>query len=162
MIRKATRDDLPRIYEIYANAREYMKRTGNPTQWGDTEPPVYWLDTDIERGELYVCYEGDEVYGVFMFMTREEPFYLTPIEGEWLNNEPYGTVHRIASHGSRKGVFKESIDFCKSQIDNVRIDTHPNNKTMQHVCEKNGFTRCGLLRVKRDDSLRIMYHWVKE
>ena len=162
MIRLATRDDLPRIYEIYANAREYMRKTGNPDQWGTTEPYHEWLDKDIERDELYVCYEGDDVYGVFMFMTREEPFYNSPDEGGWLNDEPYGTVHRIASHGSRKGVFVEAINFCKSKMDNVRIDTHPNNKTMQNCCEKNGFTRCGLLTVKRDGSRRIMYHWVKK
>lgn len=162
MIRLAKREDLERIYEIYENARQYMKRTGNPTQWGDTEPPVHWLDEDIERNELFVCCDDKEVYGVFMFMMREEPFYASPDEGAWLNDKPYGTVHRIASYGTRKGVFKESIDFCKSKIDNVRIDTHPNNKTMQHLCEKNGFVRCGLLTVKRDGSRRIMYHWVKE
>ena len=88
MIRLATRDDLPRIYEIYANAREYMRKTGNPDQWGTTEPYHEWLDKDIERDELYVCYEGDDVYGVFMFMTREEPFYNSPDEGGWLNDEP--------------------------------------------------------------------------
>ena len=46
-------------------------------------------------------------------------------------------------------------------LPSVRIDTHPNNKTMQNCCEKNGFTRCGLLTVKRDGSRRIMYHWVR-
>ena len=161
MVRHATREDLPRIYEIYENARAYMKRTGNPTQWGDTEPPIEWLDVDIERKELYVCADGDDVYGVFMFMMRDEPFYHHPIEGEWLNDEPYGTVHRIAAHGSRGGVFDEAIGFCKTLIDNVRIDTHPNNKTMQHLCERSDFHKCGVLEVKRDGSTRIMYPWIK-
>ena len=162
MIRNARPSDWDDIMEIYAIARGFMKTAGNPTQWGDTEPPIEWLDVDIERKELYVCADGDDVYGVFMFMMRDEPFYHHPIEGEWLNDEPYGTVHRIASHGSRKGVFVEAINFCKSKMDNVRIDTHPNNLTMQNCCEKNGFTRCGLLTVKRDGSRRIMYHWIKK
>lgn len=33
VIKKAQAGDLPRILEIYAYAREFMKRTGNPNQW---------------------------------------------------------------------------------------------------------------------------------
>ncbi len=160
MIRLATRDDLPQLKEVYQNARAYMKRTGNPTQWGDTQPPMEWLEKDIERQELYVCYEGDTVYGAFMLMFDPEPAYAHPIEGAWLNDAPYGTVHRIASRGIRGGVFDESLHYCKSRIDNVRIDTHPDNKTMQHLCERNGFARCGLITVS-DGSLRILYHWIR-
>ena len=32
-IRKAEMADLPRMMEIYAQAREYMRRSGNPNQW---------------------------------------------------------------------------------------------------------------------------------
>ena len=60
-IRNATYIDLDEILEIYARARSFMRDHGNPTQWGDTEPPIEWLDVDIERKELYVCADGDEV-----------------------------------------------------------------------------------------------------
>jgi len=137
-----------------------MRRTGNPTQWADSYPANEALVADIEAGELYVCHEGDDIYGVFKLMFGLEPAYAAPIEGKWLNEEPYGTVHRIASAGTRGGVFDESLNYCKGRIDNVRIDTHPNNKTMQHLCERSGFKRCGTIIVS-DGSPRIMYHWIK-
>ena len=38
-VEKAERKDLPRILEIYAYARNFMKETGNPDQWKDNFPP---------------------------------------------------------------------------------------------------------------------------
>jgi len=161
MIRKATMADMGELQVIYHNARQYMKNTGNPTQWGDTNPPVEKLEKDIELGQLYVCYDDEEIYGAFVLQPGIEPNYVTPREGRWLNEEPYGTVHRIASRGTRPGVFDEAIGFCKAQIDNVRIDTHPNNKTMQHLCTSRGFVECGRITIARDGSERIIYHWAK-
>lgn len=34
MIRKAEKEDLPRIYEIYETARQFMRENGNHAQWG--------------------------------------------------------------------------------------------------------------------------------
>jgi len=34
-IRKTTIADLPRLEEIFAYAREQMKKNGNPNQWGN-------------------------------------------------------------------------------------------------------------------------------
>jgi len=34
VIRKATEKDFPKMMKIYANARDFMKAHGNPTQWG--------------------------------------------------------------------------------------------------------------------------------
>ena len=45
-IRKATEQDLPRMMEIYAFAREYMKEHGNPNQWGPTNWPPETLIHD--------------------------------------------------------------------------------------------------------------------
>ena len=38
IIRRAKIEDLGSILEIYAKAREYMRSTGNPTQWGNDKP----------------------------------------------------------------------------------------------------------------------------
>ncbi len=160
MIRLAKAEELERLQQIYAVGREYMKNNGNPTQWAPTYPTNEALLEDIAADELYVCHDGDDIYGVFKLMFGLEPAYAAPIEGKWLNEEPYGTVHRIASAGTRKGVFDEALNYCKSRIDNVRIDTHPNNKTMQHLCERSGFQKCGMIIIA-DGSPRIIYHWIK-
>ena len=156
-IRKAEQKDLEKILEIYAYARDFMKRTGNPTQWGDEYPKEEMLRDDIEKGNLYVCEENDGIKGVFAFIAGIEPTYSYIEKGSWKNDEPYGTVHRIASCGEAK-IFGLCIDFCKSKIENVRIDTHFDNKIMQRLIERNGFEKCGVIYVE-DGSPRIAYQF---
>ena len=49
VIKKAQAGDLPRILEIYAYAREFMKRTGNPNQWKENAPQKEVLEAAICR-----------------------------------------------------------------------------------------------------------------
>ena len=76
------------------------------------------------------------------------------------NNDPYVTIHRIASDGAAHGIFHCVVQYAKSKADNVRIDTHENNLTMQHLIEKNGFVKCGTITV-RDGSPRVAFQWVR-
>ena len=169
MIRLAKYDDLNRIMEIYQEARNYMEANGNPDQWGKNHPPRQFLEEDIKKGQLYVYTENDEaqtedikraqIHGVFAFIIGPDPIYTYIEDGEWLNDEVYGTIHRIAGDGVAKGVFEKCLDFCKSQIANLRIDTHHNNLTMQHLVEKNGFEKCGIVYME-DGSPRIAYQYL--
>jgi hypothetical protein len=155
-IRKTQKEDFDQVMQIYAHARELMKATGNPTQWGDSWPPADLIRSDIEAGDSYVVEEKGEICGVFAFLFGEDPTYVRIEEGAWLNDHPYGTIHRIASSGKVKGVFQASAAYCESRIPNVRIDTHNDNRIMQHQLEKAGFVRCGIIHVD-DGSARIAY-----
>ena len=53
-IEKARPEDLPAILVIYAGARAFMAKTGNPNQWKNTHPPRQLLEQDIRKGNLYV------------------------------------------------------------------------------------------------------------
>ena len=44
-IRKSTEADFDRIMQIYAHARDFMAKTGNPNQWG----PTHWPPEDLIR-----------------------------------------------------------------------------------------------------------------
>ena len=156
-IRNAQYADLPRIEEIYAYAREFMAQTGNPTQWGNTEPPVEKLKNDIAKQQLYVL-ESDGIHGVFYYSQEADPTYAVIENGSWLSDECYGTIHRIAGDGSG-GVVKAAVEFGKTQCSHLRIDTHENNKVMQHVVEKLGFSRRGIIYIA-DGSPRIAYEMV--
>lgn len=159
MIRKAFDSDLTAILRIYETARNYMRKNGNPTQWGDGYPDYAQVVDDIAAGWLYVlCDDRDHPYGVFVFALGEEPSY-AQIDGAWLNDRPYGTIHRIAGDGSQRGVFSQSLEFCMGICPNIRIDTHLHNTTMRHLLEANGFTPCGTVNLDRrgGDSLRIAY-----
>lgn len=156
-IRKAQMQDLERILEIYAQARDFMAKTGNPTQWGKAYPPQQMLEADIPAGNLYVVEDG-EIHGVFAYFTEPDPTYSYIEDGAWLDHSPYGTIHRVAADGSG-GVFSAVLMFAVSQNPHVRIDTHRDNKVMQHVLEKHGLRRTGIIYLEDGDP-RIAYEKV--
>lgn len=146
MIRHTTPEDLPKILEIYAYAREFMRRNGNPNQWGDDRPLLSAIERDIENRNSYlVTDETGEICGIFAFLIGNDPTYEIIEEGQWLNDAPYGVIHRIAGNGKRGGILEETLAFCKQYVGDLRIDTHEDNRVMQHLLEKNGFTKCGII-----------------
>lgn len=154
-VRLAQVSDLPRIGEIYSYAREFMAKTGNPNQWGKTNPPIRQLEADIRSENLYVVTDGTEIHGVFFFAVMEDPTYAKIFQGSWSSERPYGVIHRVAGDGSG-GVFRSCMNFCSRHADYLRIDTHYDNQIMQHVIEKAGFRRCGIIHIG-DGTPRIAY-----
>ena len=154
-VRKTTLNDLEEIQKIYAIARKTMKDSGNPNQWGEDKPELSLLLGDIEKGQSFVLEDEEGIYGVFAFILGEDPTY-GYIEGKWLNDEPYGTIHRIASSTRVKGVLSQAVSFGSQFTDNIRIDTHHDNKIMQHLLTKNGFKKCGIIYLLNGDP-RIAY-----
>ena len=162
MIRLAETKDLDAVEQVYAAARAYMAASGNPHQWGDSGYPHRdLLEEDIEKKRLYVIEEDGAVHAMFAFMFGDDPTYAYIEDGQWPNQKPYGTIHRIASDGQIKGMFTKAFDYCRSRIDEIRIDTHHDNKTMQHVVTKHGFVRCGIIYLENGDP-RIAYQYSKE
>lgn len=168
-IRHAVDSDKERIYDIYAFARKFMAENGNPNQWKNNNPSREIIDNDIAAGNLYVIEEADKeqqteiadnknsrVHGVFFFKMGEDATYNVIEDGSWLSGDTYGTIHRVAGDGQVHGVLTMAVQFCEQKIKHLRIDTHNDNKIMQHVIEKNGFKRCGIIHVK-DGSERIAY-----
>ncbi len=160
-IRKSTIQDLERMMEIYAHAREFMAAHGNPDQWGPTNwPPEALIRRDIAEGNSYVCVnDAKDVVGTFFFNhgTDIEPTYREITDGCWLDDSPYGVVHRIASDGSEKGTGSFCINWAYGQCGHLRIDTHGNNTVMQNLVRKLGFVHCGTIYVEEDNAPRMAY-----
>ena len=160
-IRKSTEQDLNRIMEIYSFARQFMAAHGNPDQWGPTNwPPEALIRKDIAEGNSYVCVNDSEnVIGTFFFIHGEdiEPTYRKITEGKWLDDSPYGVVHRIASDGSEKGIGAICINWAYDQCGHLRIDTHGDNTVMQNLVRKLGFVHCGTIYVEEDNAPRLAY-----
>ena len=155
-IRKTTLADLREILEIYAYARMRMKQNGNPFQWGDHKPSREIVLEDIRKGQSYIMEENGHICGVFAFIIGNDPTYQVIEQGRWLNEAPYGTIHRIAGNGSVKGLFVQCLSYCMAQLPNIRIDTHQDNRTMRHLLEQNDFRQCGIIYVE-DGSSRIAF-----
>ena len=100
----------------------------------------------------------ERILAVFAVCPGEDPTYKT-IDGAWLDDDRYVTIHRVASAGLIKGAAHLIFGWVLSHYDNVRVDTHPNNKAMQHVLATNGFTRCGTIQLidRPTDTLRIAF-----
>lgn len=163
-IKKAQLTDIDNMRKVYDAAKQYMDRNGNPNQWQKGHPPREVLEEDIALARLYVCEEDGKICGVFMFAIMDDVTYHVIEGGVWKNDEPYGVIHRIASDGTVKGVFTAALNYAKEQVkkeglQNLRIDTHHDNKTMQHVVTKHGFERCGIIYLE-NGSPRIAYQLI--
>ena len=162
MFRGAVRGDLPQILQIYAHAREAMAASGNPTQWGDNFPPQELLEEDIDSNRLFVYVVNGQLLGVFAFILGVDPTYQVIEDGAWLNDTlPYGTIHRLASSGTVRGVSRACFDFCTGLSDYVRVDTHADNRAMQAAIEGYGFRKCGNIYAS-SGTLRTAYDYVRE
>lgn len=168
-IRKAEMKDLPQILLIYERARQFMRETGNPHQWKNSYPQEEVVKKGILEGKAWLCVadgpedgrEGEnlcpgEVLGTFYFAIEDEPTYHVIEGGSWLNDRPYGVIHRVASSGRGKGFAQCCFSWAKRQCPNLKIDTHEDNRVMQHVLEKNGFILCGKIYLA-DKSPRLAY-----
>lgn len=155
LVRRATYDDLERMKELFACARAYMKKSGNPNQWKNDRPSIKLVINDIAKNNSYVIEDDEKIVATFACIKGIEPTYLD-IDGKWLNDDDYVTIHRVASDGSRRGIFKEIIKYCGKFNRDIRIDTHKDNKTMIHLIEKNGFKYCGIIIVD-DGTPRLAY-----
>ena len=160
-IRRAETKDHGRIMEIYAAAQEYMIRSGNPDQWKRVYPSPELIASDIENGVCYVIFDDTGVHGVFAMIEGDDPTYARIENGSWLNDGPYAAIHRVASDGVLHGIVGCAADYGKSLYDNIRIDTHEKNLTMQRRLEKSGFRKCGIIYVA-DGSPRIAYQWSRD
>lgn len=160
-VRKAREEDLDTLMEIYARARAFMAETGNPDQWKDSYPGRDRIREDIEKGVCYVCVQGEEIEGVFSYMPGPDPTYQKIDDGQWLNEAPYGVVHRVAGRGRVHGIADCCLEWAFDQCQNLRIDTHRDNRIMQNILEKKGFVPCGTIYVA-DGSPRIAYQKVRE
>lgn len=155
-IRQTLTEDLDTVMRIYDQARQYMRENHNPNQWINGYPTTEMVQEDILTKSSYVCTEGEEIVGVFRFTLGEDPTYKHIYQGSWLNEEPYGVVHRIASASHKKGVATFCLEWCLVNCGNIRIDTHRDNHIMQRLLAKNDYRYCGIIYLE-DGSERLAY-----
>ena len=155
-IRKTLKSDLDRVMEIYDDARKHMRENGNPNQWINGYPSIEVIRKDIIDEKSYVCIDGNQIDGVFYYSMGSDPTYLNIYEGNWINDDSYCVVHRIASGNRKKGVASYCLSWCYDKWPNIRIDTHKDNIIMHNLLKKNGFSRCGIIYLA-DGAERIAY-----
>ena len=156
-IREATAADTDGILEVMAAARGIMRSSGNLHQWGDSYPSAEAIDADRARHGGFVVEDDGRVTGYFAFLPSPEPTYSYIEGGAWLDDSlPYHVIHRIASFPEAHGIFSDMLAWCSERESNIRIDTHRDNRIMQHLLQKHGFTYCGIIYLASGDE-RLAY-----
>ena len=167
VIRPATPADLPALRPVFEAAKGIMRADGNHDQWSAPGfPDDSLLLRDIARGGGFVIESSvmpgltghlatPRIVAYFALLPSPEPTY-DVIDGAWLTDEPYGVIHRMASYPEVHGIFSAIIDYAASRFAHLRIDTHRDNRIMQHLIEKHGFTYCGIIWLE-DGTERLAY-----
>lgn len=148
--------DLDAIQAVYQAARKRMALQGNPDQWKQNRPRLEATLDDLARNNLYVVEDQGQIVGVFAFILGEDPTYAIIEQGQWLNEEPYGVIHRIAALQPGLHLFDLALGLAQSKTSNLRIDTHHQNQPMLHLLARHGFMRCGIITTD-DGTKRIAF-----
>lgn len=164
--RFAVQEDLPQVTAL-ANQAIAGFRARGIDQWQKGEPNEQELAAAIAHRDIHVLEEDGAIIAMITVVSGPEASYET-IDGAWLSDEPYCAFHRVCVDESRKGrgiagrLFAESEQYARGLgFTNVRIDTHPDNHSMQRALTKNGFTLCGHLTLKTGAEAgapRLGYH----
>ena len=162
IIREARLADVTEIMKVVEAAKGIMRLSGNMHQWEEGYPSEAAIAADMEKNGGFVVEDNSRIVGYFAFLPSPEPTYYNIYEGKWLDDElPYHVVHRIASYPEVHGIFSAIMDFCFSHEPNIRIDTHRDNKIMQHNILKHGFSYCGIIYLLSGDE-RLAYQKIRK
>ena len=160
-IRKVEAADTDSVLTVMRAARGIMRSSGNLHQWSDGYPSAGAIDRDRERGGGFVIEDNGRITGYFAFLPSPEPTYSYIEGGQWLDDTlPYHVIHRIASVPDAHGIFRDLLAWCSEREPNIRIDTHRDNRIMQHLLDSHGFTYCGVIYLASGDE-RLAYQRVR-
>ena len=146
--RKAELSEIAPIWEILQQAIIRRKEDGSK-QWQDGYPNPEVVQKDIEQGEGFVLVNGETIIGYSAVLINYEPAY-AEIEGNWLTNDDFVVIHRVAisekylGKGFAKIIIKNIEDFALSNnIYSIKADTNFDNTAMIKIFENSGYTYCG-------------------
>lgn len=151
-LRLANNEDLDDILQIINEAKQKLANQ-QIDQWQYGYPNRETFKQDIKKNQLYV-YEDTQVIGVMSLIFGEEKTY-RQIDGQWLNDNAYATIHRLAvkQDYQKSNVASSMIAAARfiahsKGIHSLRGDTHHHNKDMRKCLERNGFVYCGVIQLE--------------
>ncbi len=160
--RKTIEEDIDYIMNIIKQAQEYFKEEGID-QWQNNYPNYETIKNDINNGESYVLIENNNIIATIAVSFEGESTYSKIYNGDWLTNDRYAVIHRVAVDNSYKGlgISSKIIKYVEllcldKEVSSIKVDTHEQNMSMQKLLEKNSFVYCGKIYLE-DGSGRIAF-----
>lgn len=165
--RRAVETDINNIINIIKQAQAFFKEQGI-NQWQNNYPNNETISSDISEKNSYVLIKDNNIVATIAVSFDGEKTYEFIYEGEWISNNEYAVIHRIAVDNTYKGlglssqIIKNVEQLCLNKgIYSIKVDTHEENIAMQKLLEKNKFKYCGIIylgdRSKRMAFEKILY-----
>ena len=162
-IRLAFPNEVDAIMQVIEEAKKSLAEAGS-TQWQNGYPNADTIIEDIISGQAYVALDEGELLAYAAVTKSPEKAYEAIYDGNWEGRESeYLVFHRIAvaSDVQGQGVAQTFLEGLIEGFDylDFRSDTHAENKVMQHIFEKLGFSQVGKVPV---DGERLAYQKLKK
>lgn len=151
ILRKTTYSDIHAVMDIIHTAQRSLREMGI-NQWQNNYPNETVITDDIKKGTAYVLLDENIIIATAVISFETEPSYDKIFEGQWLTDNNYAVIHRlaVADNYKRNGVASVFMDmireFCmRFNIRSIKIDTHRDNLPMQNMLLKKGYKYCGII-----------------
>lgn len=160
--RKAVEEDVNSIMDIIKQAQEHFREKGI-SQWQNNYPNIETVKKDVSDRNGYVLLNDNNVIGTVVVTFDGEKNYESIYKGQWISNNQFAVIHRIAVDTNYKGLGLASIiiknieEICSNNgVHSIKVDTHKENLAMQKLLQKNRFQYCGIIYLE-DNSERIAF-----
>ena len=161
-IRKSVNEDINNIIQIIDEAKEALKEQGID-QWQNGYPNADVIRNDILNNDSYVFIKNNEIVATSAVSFDGEKTYDKIYDGNWISNDEFAVIHRIAISNKYKGtgIASEIIKMIEAicldkNVHSIKVDTHEFNMPMQKLLKKNDFKYCGVIYLE-DKSKRVAF-----
>ncbi|WP_390407708.1 GNAT family N-acetyltransferase [Lacticaseibacillus jixiensis] len=167
-VRPGTSADIAPILGIIQSAREFLA-SQHINQWQGTYPDRAAVEEDIANETNRVLIVDGQVAGTASLIKGPDPYYKRIDGAGWIGDRDYMMIHRFAIDGHYRG--QQLARFFMTALTSeayalgyrdLRIDTHAQNKIMQHVILGAGYEFRGIVYLDEPVPERNAYQLVLE
>lgn len=124
-------------------------------QWDERYPNVEVLEKDIAENTLYVAWSGEEMLGMVVLNTFQDPEYA---ELNWRCPAPVLVVHRlcVSPAAQKMGVARALMNYAESfareqGYASIRLDAFTQNPRAVALYERRGYRRVGKVLFRKGE-----------
>jgi len=154
---KCDKTHLSTVTEFYHQVIEYLETHINYPFWSPEHPSDESIKAAVERGEQYICVDGDEALGAVLLSEDPDGDYDSVDWSLDLKQGEYLSVHVLAVKPERykDGVGSFMMDECikitrERGYRSLRLDIVPDNTPAERLYKKKGFLYAGTADLKRE------------
>lgn len=149
-LQRAGMQDTEECCAILEDGKKYQRAQGF-VHWPDDYPQKRDVVDDISHHAGYIYVIDGQIAACLSLHLDGEPFYSDP-RAKWRTDSPCAVLQNLAVAAPFRsrhlaGEILDAVGLlcCVLGISYIRTDITMPNRRMQHIAEKHGFVRCGLV-----------------